>query len=49
MSTIAVFGSRRQNQYISQIEAFLGNVRAKGIDLVMHGKLYDHLAEIAPL
>ncbi len=48
MSTIAVFGSRRQNQYISQIEAFLGNVRAKGIDIVMHGKLYDHLAEIAP-
>ncbi len=48
MSTIAVFGSRRQHSFTGQIEAFLSNVRSKGIHIIMHGKLYDHLAEIIP-
>ncbi len=47
MSTIAIFGSRRQQPYLPQIEAFLGNVAAKGIRVLMHSKLYDHLAELA--
>ena len=48
MSTIAIFGSRRQHDYISFIEDFLSNLRSKDIQVLMHSKLYDHLAEIAP-
>lgn len=48
MSTIAIFGSRRQQPYLAQIEAFLGNVATKDIRVLMHGKLFDHLAELAP-
>lgn len=48
MSTIAIFGSRRQQPYIGLIDEFLDELRAKGVDIVMHGKLYDHLADISP-
>lgn len=48
MSTIAIFGSRRQHDYKDLIGAFINNLRDKDIHIVMHSKLYDHLAEIYP-
>jgi len=48
MSTIAIFGSRRQHDFKALIGAFMDNLRTKDIHVVMHSKLYDHLAEILP-
>lgn len=48
MSTIAIFGSRRQHDYKGMIGSFISNLHAKDIHIVMHSKLYDHLAEIYP-
>lgn len=48
MSTIAIFGRRRQHDYKDLIAAFLRNLRDKDIHIVMHSKLYDLLAEISP-
>ena len=46
--TIAVYGSRRQHSVTDIIGQFLKNLRARGIKVLMHCKLYDHLSEIAP-
>lgn len=46
--TIAVYGSRRQHSVAGIISSFLNNLRVRGIEILMHGKLYDHLTEIAP-
>lgn len=48
MSTIAIFGSRRQHDYKSLIGSFIRNLHDKDINIVMHSKLYDHLSEIYP-
>lgn len=40
---IAVYGSRRQDEFLPQIERFLNRVSALGFEIVMHPKLYKYL------
>lgn len=46
---IAIYGSRRQQPVVHIIEKFLEQLNAKGIYVVMHGKLFRHLNEISPV
>ncbi len=48
MTAIAIFGSRRQQPFVSYIQTFIAAIHGKGIHIVMHHKLYDHLAGIVP-
>lgn len=41
--TIGLYGSRRQHGVIELIEQFLGELLAKGVDIVMHRKLHTHI------
>lgn len=45
---IAIYGSRRQHDYLPQVEAFLHAITAPEYDVVMHRKLYDHLLHLIP-
>lgn len=45
---IAIYGSRRQFSIVDIIERFLGILRNRGVEVMMHGKLYDHLHELIP-
>lgn len=45
---IAIYGSRRQQSALDPIAAFLGQLKERGIDAVMHRKLYNHLYESIP-
>lgn len=45
---IAIFGSRRQNNVAGYVAEFLRTLSEKGIGVVMHRKLYNHLYEIMP-
>lgn len=46
---LAIYGSRRQEAYLSQIEAFLIEMSRRGDTAVMHGKLYEYLLHLMPL
>lgn len=45
---IAVYGSRRLQSRAATAGAFLDVLRERGIGVVMHSKLYDHLRDCAP-
>lgn len=45
---IAIYGSRRQFSIVDIIERFLDVLRRRGVEVLMHGKLYDHLNELIP-
>lgn len=46
---IAIYGSRRQQQYSALLAAFLDELQRRGCEVVMHRKLYTHLRELMPL
>lgn len=46
---LAIYGSRRQDSYLPQIEAFLNEMSRRGDSAVMHAKLYGYLLHIMPL
>lgn len=43
MSTIAVYGNKRQQPYISEITSLLASLTDAGFRIVMHPKIYDSL------
>ncbi len=45
---LAIYGSRRQDAYLDQIETFLMGLERRGDTAVMHTKLYDYLLHIMP-
>jgi len=45
---IAIYGSRRQDAYLPQIEAFLAEMSQRGDTAVMHAKLYEYLLHLMP-
>ncbi len=46
---LAIYGSRHQEDYLSQIETFLNRLSERGDTAVMHSKLYNYLLHIMPL
>lgn len=40
---IAVYGSRRQDGHLKEIESFMQGLAAAGVDVVMHPKIYKYL------
>lgn len=40
---IAIYGSRRQDEHLAEIEAFMRSLAAADIEVVMHPKLYNYL------
>lgn len=46
---LAIYGSRHQDEYLSQIEAFLNSLTRRGDSAVMHSKLYNYLLHIMPM
>ncbi|MDE6300607.1 MAG: NAD(+)/NADH kinase [Muribaculaceae bacterium] len=45
---IAIYGSKRQEAYLTQIQAFLDSLARRADEVVMHTKLYDYLAGLIP-
>lgn len=45
---LAIYGSRRQEAYLEQIEAFLRRMAERGDSAVMHTKLYQYLLPVMP-
>lgn len=43
---IAVYGSRRQDNYLPEIEAFMKHLAQMGVEVVMHPKLYKYLQAV---
>lgn len=43
--TIAIYGSRRQAPYAAAIQRLIDMLRKADVEIVMHPKLYDHLAK----
>ncbi|MBP2691442.1 MAG: NAD(+)/NADH kinase [Muribaculaceae bacterium] len=43
---IAVYGSRRQDNYLPEIEAFMRRLAQMGVEVVMHPKLYKYLQAV---
>lgn len=43
---IAVYGSRRQDNYLLEIEAFMKRLTQMGVEVVMHPKLYKYLQAV---
>lgn len=41
--TIAIYGSRRQGEYVTRIARMLASLHDRGVSIVMHSKLYRHL------
>ncbi len=46
---IAIYGSRRQHDHLTRIEAFMKALAAAGDEVVMHSKLYKYLVSLMPL
>ena len=46
---IAIYGSRRQQDHLARIEAFMKALAAAGDEVVMHPKLYKYLVPLMPL
>lgn len=45
---LAIYGSRRQDDYLDTLEAFLRRLKQDGIEAVMHAKLYQYLLHRIP-
>lgn len=45
---IAIYGSRRQQEAAPTVARFLETLYSKGVETVMHRKLYRHLLEVIP-
>lgn len=45
---IAIYGSKRQNEYLGEISGFLSELGALGIEVLMHRKIYDYLRGLIP-
>ncbi|MDE5683316.1 MAG: NAD(+)/NADH kinase [Muribaculaceae bacterium] len=45
---IAIYGSRRQQEAAPTVARFLETLHSKGVETVMHRKLYRHLLEVIP-
>lgn len=45
---IAIYGSRRQADYLQPLSEFLDLLSSKGVEVVMHRKLYDVLLPVMP-
>lgn len=45
---LAIYGSKRQEAYLPQIEAFLAALAERGDYVVMHAKLYEYLLHLMP-
>lgn len=45
---VAIYGSRRQSDYLSRVVRMLTSMRQKGIEIIMHSKLYRHLTSEVP-
>lgn len=45
---IAIYGSRRQQDAAATVARFLGILADRGVEVVMHRKLYRHLLELIP-
>lgn len=45
---IAIYGSRRLAPYLTEISQFIASARARGIDLVMHPKIYECIGACMP-
>ena len=45
---LAIYGSRRQEQYLPQIEAFLMDLSSRGDEVVLHSKFYNYLSHTMP-
>lgn len=46
--TVAIYGSRRQGEYITRIARMLTTLHERGVRIVMHSKLYRHLRSEVP-
>lgn len=46
---IAIYGSRRQQQYSAILAGFFDELQRRGCEVVMHRKLYTYLREFMPL
>lgn len=46
--TIAIYGSRRQGEYLTRIVRMLSQLHEHGINIIMHSKLYRHLKSEVP-
>lgn len=45
---VAIYGSRRQSDYLSRVVKMLSSMRARGMEILMHQKLYRHLSSEIP-
>ncbi|MDE5608369.1 MAG: NAD(+)/NADH kinase [Muribaculaceae bacterium] len=45
---VAIYGSRRQGNYLSRIVRMLTAMRQSGMEIIMHSKLYRHLTSEVP-
>jgi len=45
---IAIYGSRRQGEYMTRIARMLATLHKRGVTIVMHSKLYRHLRSEIP-
>lgn len=45
---LAVYGSRHQEGFLPRIGAFLTDLDARGVEVVMHSKLYNYLLHLIP-
>ncbi len=43
---LAIYGSRRQDSYLPQLEAFFKELASRGDEVVMHSKLYHYLKHL---
>lgn len=46
--TIAIYGSRRQGEYLTRIARLLALLAERGVTVIMHSKLYRHLKSEVP-
>lgn len=46
--TIAIYGSRRQGEYLTRIARLLALLDGRGVTVIMHSKLYRHLRSEVP-
>lgn len=46
---LAIYGSRRQDSYLPQIEGFMNELSRRGDTAVMHAKLYEYLLRLMPV
>lgn len=46
--TIAIYGSRRQGENVTRIARMLATLHDRGVEIVMHSKLYRHLRSEIP-